>query len=156
MRTIVILTAALATTVAASNEADAQYRRPRQTVVVTMKVDNYGPQSGPVGTLVTLNGTGFTRKTTLLVGGRVVRPSKMGAKSISFRIPANYGDGQIVLRKPGQANDYVVGRFDVIADPIFSSFAPISGAPGTRVELRGRNFRADDQIRETIIVEVTE
>ncbi len=144
MKNSVILAAILAVGTAAPSIASAQYKNER--VVVTMKVDSWTPHEGTAGTLVTLNGTGFTRRTSVLVGGRVVRPTKMGARAISFRIPANAGDGQILLRKSGVANDYVVGNFALWTDPNVAGFGPASGTYGTRVAIRGRNFSKTDQV----------
>ncbi|MCP4443817.1 MAG: hypothetical protein GY811_00540 [Myxococcales bacterium] len=144
MRNSLVLTAVLALSTAAPGIANAQRRNER--VVVTMRVDSWTPHEGAPGTLVTLSGTGFTRSTRVLVDGRPVRPTKMGARSISFRMPANAGDGRIVLRKSGVANDYVVGNFDLWADPNVANFGPASGTYGTRVAIRGRNFSQSDQV----------
>jgi hypothetical protein len=132
-----------------SSIAEAQYRRPdveRREVVSTAKVENWTPQAGAVGTVVSVNGSGFTRSMMVLVGGRKVRPIKMGSRVISFKVPANYGDGQIVMRQAGVPQDYDIGQFQVWADPKLNSFSPSSGAPGTRVELRGQNFKPDDLV----------
>ncbi len=134
----------LATTIlfgiAGIQSADAQGRRRNERVIISMQVDSWGPQSGTAGTVVTLNGRGFTRKIQVLVGGRLVRPTSMGSSAISFRIPASVGNGQIVLRKPGSADDYLVGNFQATVSPQVLSFAPNSGTPGTRVQLRGRDL----------------
>lgn len=144
MKNSVILAAVLAVGTAAPSIASAQYKNER--VIVTMKVDSWTPHEGAAGTLVTLNGTGFTSRTTVLVGGRAVRPTKMGARAISFRMPTNAGDGRILLRKSGVANDYVVGNFNLWTDPNVAGFGPASGTYGTRVAIRGRNFTGSDQV----------
>jgi hypothetical protein len=152
MNVRLIFTAALALGFVGSSIAEAQYRtpnkrpRPNRKIVVQAKVDSWTPKAGAVGTLVTINGSGFTRKAVVLVGGRKVRPVKMGSRVISFKIPASYGDGQIVMRQAGVAKDYSIGQFQVWADPLVSSFSPSSGPPGTRVEIRGRNFNSDDLV----------
>lgn len=126
--------------IAGVKSADAQPRR-NERVVITTQVSSWSPQSGAVGTLVTLQGSGFTRRTQVLVGGSLVRPVRMAAKSITLKIPPNYGNGDIVLRRPGSADDYLVGRFQVQAYPQISGFAPVSGTTGTRVQLRGRELQ---------------
>ncbi len=134
----------LATTIlfgiAGIQSTDAQGRRRNERVIISMQVDSWGPKSGPAGTVVTLNGRGFTRKIQILVGGRLVRPTTMGSSAISFRIPASVGNGQIVLRKPGSTDDYLVGNFQAAVSPQVLSFAPNSGTPGTLVQLRGRDL----------------
>ncbi len=135
-----ILAATLLVGIAGSQSAEAQYRRPNERIVVSMKVDSWGPHNGAAGTVVQMNGRGFTRKTEVLIGGRKIRPLKIGPKTISFRVPSSIGNGQIVLRKIGSANDYVVGTFHSYAPPQLGGFAPASGAAGTRVQLRGRDL----------------
>ncbi len=145
MKPRLMIVAVMALGLVGSTIAEAQNRE-RRPVVATAKIDNWTPQAGAVGTVVSVNGTGFTRSIVVLVGGRKVRPIKMGTRVISFKVPANYGDGQIVMRQAGVAQDFNVGTFQVWANPKVSSFSPSSGAPGTRVELRGQNFKPDDLI----------
>lgn len=145
MKPRLIIAAIMALGFLGSSIAEAQYRE-RREVVATAKIDSWTPHAGAVGTVVSVNGSGFTRSMMVLVGGRKVRPIKMGTRVISFKIPASYGDGQIVMRQAGVAADYNVGQFQVWADPQLRSFSPSSGAPGTRVVLRGQNFKPDDLV----------
>ena len=149
MKPAILLVSLFAFGVAAGGHAEAQPRNPdaeRRRVVASAQIDSWTPQSGAVGTVVSVNGSGFTRNMVVLVGGRRVRPIKMGTRVISFKIPASYGDGQIVMRQAGVAQDYNIGKFQVWADPSVRSFSPSSGAPGTRVEIRGSNFNPDDLV----------
>lgn len=149
MKRPLFLTALLTLGFAATSIAEAQPRNPnaeRRKVVTAAQIDSWTPQSGDVGTVVSVNGSGFTRNMMVLVGGRKVRPIKMGTRVISFKIPASHGDGQIVMRQAGVAQDYSVGKFQVWANPQVTSFSPSSGAPGTRVEIRGSNFNTDDLV----------
>ncbi len=146
MKYNLILGAALAVAMAAPATVDAQRRNERVIINRPLQVESWTPQEGAAGSLVTLTGSGFSRNTLILVGGRRVRAEKMGARAISFRVPANSGDGRIVLRKPGVANDYVVGSFNLWAVPNVTGFGPSSGTFGTRVEIRGRDFSQGDQV----------
>ncbi|RMH40955.1 MAG: hypothetical protein D6689_12235, partial [Deltaproteobacteria bacterium] len=114
--------------------------------VPPIAVTRWGPQSGPAGTEVVIEGRGFGRKVLLLVGGKRVRPHRMNDSTLAFRVPRRAGDGTIVLRHPQMADDLVVGRFDVIAPPLVRSVSPASGVAGTRVEIRGVGFRPGDQV----------
>lgn len=149
MKRPLLFAAAFALGIMTSSIAEAQPRSPdaeRRKVVAAAQIDSWTPKAGAVGTVVSVNGSGFTRNMMVLVGGRKVRPLKMGTRVISFKIPASYGDGLIVMRQAGVAQDYNIGTFQVWADPQVSSFSPSSGAPGTRVEIRGSNFNPDDLV----------
>ncbi len=145
MKASLILAASLGLGLAFASNADAQYRK-NETVVISLKVDSWTPHEGEAGTLVTLSGSGFTRKTQILVGGRKVNPAQVGSRSLSFRVPTSYGNGEILLRSAGVANDYIVGTFNVWANPKVSGFSPASGTPGTKVEIRGQDFSQDDMV----------
>jgi hypothetical protein len=109
-------------------------------------VTGFSPQSGKVGTVVTITGTGFVKQDKVLVGGRPVKSGTLSDTQITFAVPARFFDGQIVVRHPGAANDVVVGTFTVIADPVVASFAPTAGPYGTRVEIKGSGFMNGDQV----------
>lgn len=108
-------------------------------------VSGYAPTSGPVGTRVTINGSGFLKTTKVVVGGKPVKSLNTDT-TLTFDIPKKFGDGSILVRHPGHANDVVVGTFQVVADPELVSFAPPSGAAGTRVEILGSGFMQGDQV----------
>ncbi len=145
MKSRLLFVLALAVGLAGSAVAEAQSNR-KVPEVVAATIDSWTPQSGAVGTVVSVSGSGFTRNVLVLVGGRRVRPIKMGSRVISFKIPANHGDGRIVIRQAGVAQDFQIGQFEVWANPIVRSFSPSSGAPGTRVEIRGSDFSRDDLV----------
>jgi hypothetical protein len=126
-------------------EETVQAKRGKKTAPIG--VAGFAPAQGGVGTVVVVRGSGFAAQTSILIGGRQVKPQRLTREEIHFVVPARVGDGTIVLRHPGLANDLVVGRFELVADPLIQSFAPISGVPGTRVEIRGTGFRAGDEVR---------
>lgn len=111
-----------------------------------IKVTGWAPHSGPVGTEVRIDGKGFDKKTLLLIGGKRVKPRKLGRNAMIFVVPRRWGDGQIVLRHPNQAQDVVVGTFEVIEDPYVRAFSPATGVGGTRIEITGTGFRKGDQV----------
>ena len=147
-RRIPVFAAALVAT-ALTLPANAQvrvrdHRRPRPRAV--FKVSSWGPKAGPVGTVVQIDGKGFGRKTLILFGNRRLRPRRITPRRITIVVPRSYGDGTIVLRKPGFANDLVVGRYSVVSPPIVRRMSPTSGIAGTRVEIRGRSFEKNDRV----------
>lgn len=109
-------------------------------------VDGFNPDRGAVGTTVTVRGRGFTVRTQLLVGGRPVKPTRVSKTALSFKIPAGYGDGSIVLRHPGVGRDIAVGKFAVSASMTISRFSPQRGVRGARVEISGSGFGRDVKV----------
>src|SRR5262245_46877372 len=61
------------------------------------KVSGWSPSSGPVGTVVTITGSGFQQQTRVKVGGRPVRVDSFNATTLTFRIPERAYDGVITL-----------------------------------------------------------
>jgi hypothetical protein len=111
-----------------------------------VNVAGFAPQTGPVGTIVSITGDGFTPDTKLILGGRSHKVSKVTPTELQFKVPAASGDGTIVLRHPGVARDILVGTFIAIADPAIHAFTPTSGIAGSKVELRGAGFEKGDQV----------
>lgn len=132
-------------------EADRrEKRRPHRGA--ELAVTKWWPQSGPVGTTVTITGRGFSKRTQLVVGGTIIRPRRITARRITFVVPTEYGDGSIALRRGGGGdydegdNELDVGTYDVIVPdlPEISSWAPKFGGPGTLVRIEGRHFDGAD------------
>ncbi len=113
-------------------------------VAPAMRVDGFSPKAGRPGTRVTITGVGFARGSKVLVGGRAARVSSSSSTRIVFAVPAVDAGGDIVLRVPGVANDVAVGAFELLVDPVIRGMSPVSGAPGTKIELVGRGFKAAD------------
>jgi hypothetical protein len=121
--------------------AQGVHRVPSQAPM--MRAD-FAPKAGTVGTLVTIDGRGFSRNTTVLVGGVAVKPRAISATQITFAIPARHGNGLIALRT-GRA-ERALGTFEVLPTLRVQSFAPSAGPPGTRVVIHGAGFRHDDRV----------
>ncbi len=134
----------LAMAAPASAQTTRDHRRRKPTPRVTAR--DFTPKSGDVGTQITVTGTGFTPDTKVLFGGYPVSVDKVTPTQLTFAVPPRYRDGSIVLRHPGVARDIVVGTFAVVAPPVITNFAPISGIAGTRVAIRGSGFRNGDQV----------
>ena len=126
---------------ATATPAVAQYKkRPnRVTAKAPFAADAWGPKEGRAGTRCWVDGRGFRKNMTVLVGGRPVQLVEFAPGRIEFDIPRRYGDGRIILRRRGH-DDVFVGRFNVLPDPAIARFGPRSGLPGTRVEIRGAGF----------------
>jgi large repetitive protein len=119
--------------------------RPSHTVVVRTRVDSYSPSSGRPGARVTIKGSGFTRTTMVMVGGRQARVMSWNSTEIAFAVPDGLDrDAAITLTRPGSSGDVEVGPLHLLVDPSIRRLWPTSGPPGTRVEIVGRGFERSD------------
>ena len=133
--------ALLLTTGAGSAGAQGAAGKP---AVLPYRVDGFAPKAARPGARVTITGAGFARGTRVLVGGQAARVSSLAAGKIVFAVPDLAAPADIVLRMPGVANDLPVGSLEVLVDPVIRGMSPVSGAPGTKVELTGRGFKPAD------------
>ena len=99
------------------------------------------PNSGPVGTAVTITGTNFgsTQGTsTVTFGGTAATTTSWSATSIGVTVPTGATTGNVVVTVGTQGSNgmpFTVG-------PTISSLNPNSGAVGTPVTITGMNFGA--------------
>ncbi|WP_405684841.1 IPT/TIG domain-containing protein [Streptomyces sp. NBC_00057] len=112
------------------------------TAAAAPVITTSSPFAGPAGTVVTLNGTGFTGATAVTFGGT---PSGsftvVSAIKITAVAPAGAGTVQITVTTPdGTSND--IGFTYTIATPAISSIAPNQGSVegGNTVTLTGTGF----------------
>jgi hypothetical protein len=110
-----------------------------------IQVDEFLPQSGAPGSLVTVRGRGLRQVEYVLVGGYKATAQHNGANELTFRIPKQHGDGRIELYVPGRGN-MAVGRFTVFSMLAVQGFSPGSGKGGTQVEIHGQGFQHGDQV----------
>jgi IPT/TIG domain len=110
-----------------------------------VQVDEFLPQSGAAGSLVTVRGRGLRQVEYVLVGGYKATPQHNGGQELSFRIPQQHGDGVIELYVPGRGN-VAVGRFTVFSMLGVEGFSPRSGRAGTEVEIHGQGFQHGDRV----------
>jgi hypothetical protein len=120
--------------------------RPSQDVVVRLSITSWGPKTARAGETVTLEGKALSDKVEVLLAGKPIRARFEGG-ALRFVVPPRYGDAEIRLRKPGVADDVVVGVLRIEADPEIHQLAPTSGSYGTRVEIRGQGFAKGDELR---------
>jgi endoglucanase len=107
---------------------------------------NFAPGSGPVGTVVTLNGSGFTGSTLAWVGaahnGAVTVVSDT---QLRVTIPAGATTGAIGIFNPTRSvftatSFTVTGAATANPQQSISNFSPSSGGVGTVVTLYGSGF----------------
>jgi len=107
-------------------------------------ITSFSPASGPVGTSVTINGTGFTGTTSVKFFNNksatftVVSPTK-----ITTTVPSGATTGPIRVTTPGgTAASSTSFKVTSGAAPTITSFTPTSGPVGTVVTINGTNFTA--------------
>ena len=94
---VALLALAMAAPASAQRRRDRDHRRQkRKPVSNALKVTSWAPKSGPVGTKIVIEGSGFSRRTTVLFGGRKTRPRRISKDTIWVVVPKRYGNARIV------------------------------------------------------------
>ncbi len=103
-------------------------------------ISRIAPASGPIGTNVTLTGTGFGGATSITFNG--VPATAYGvssATSMTAIVPAGATTGNVVVTTPGGTSNDIL--FTVVPPaPVVASLSPATGPAGTAVTLTGTNF----------------
>ena len=107
---------------------------------VVPTVTSFLPTSGPVGTAVSLTGTGFSDATAVAFNGAPAATfTVVNATQITATVPAAATTGTIAVTSPaGSATSAT--SFTVVPAPSITSFTPTSGPVGTSVTLTGTGF----------------
>ncbi|MES2388879.1 MAG: IPT/TIG domain-containing protein [Bacteroidota bacterium] len=110
--------------------------------VPVLSITNFSPQSGPVGTQVTIHGTNFLAVFTVVFGGPTQAAfTKVNDTTIIATVPTGAITGLITVVITGTNFVQTTSSFTVTSGlPTISSFTPSSGPPGTVVTVSGTNF----------------
>ncbi len=113
---------------------------------------SYNPVSGPAGTLVTIQGTGFTGVTQVRFGALDAPTFQVvGDTLIKVRVPAGSTPGPISVVAPGGAPVFPA-PFTVVPTPpqaqlpVVTGFTPAGAPPGTEVTITGSGFTGVTQV----------
>jgi YD repeat-containing protein len=116
----------------------------RQSTALVSVID-FNPASGPVGTAVTIYGTGFSptaSENTVTFNGTAASVSSASPTQLVVTVPAGATTGSIGVTAPaGSASGS--SPFTVTATsgaPTITSFTPAIATPGTAVSITGTNF----------------
>jgi len=113
---------------------------------VTPKITDFNPAVGPVGTSVTINGSGFVGIPVVRFGGVASAPSSVSLTSLVTLVPPGAPTGFVtVTTTEGVGNSST--KFTVIVAPTLTSFTPTSGPAGTVVLLTGTNLTSTSTVR---------
>jgi IPT/TIG domain len=110
------------------------------TVIVAPSIPSFAPPSGPVGSTVTLTGTGFSGTTGVTFNGTAATSFTVNSDlQISATVPAGATTGKIAVNNPAGTGTSVAD-YSVIIVPVISSFSPAGGVAGANVTLTGTHF----------------
>lgn len=101
------------------------------------------PQSGPVGTLVAIVGSGFGASqgtSTVTFNGTPVTWVSWSATSLQVQVPAGASSGNVVVTVSGKGSN--TKSFTVTPPPVITGLSPASGPLGATIAITGSNFTA--------------
>ena len=109
------------------------------------KIASVNPNSGPVGTAVTITGTNLGAMqgtSTVTFNGTAGAPTSWSATSITVAVPSGATTGNVVVTVGGVASNGVNFTVAAAAAPSITSLSPTSGPVGTVVTITGTNLGA--------------
>jgi hypothetical protein len=109
------------------------------TVSVAPSITSFVPIEGPVRTVVTLAGTGFTGATKVTFNGTSGSFTVRSSTQIFVTVPTSATSGKIAVTGLG-GTATSAARYTVTPAPSVSSFTPTSGPVGTNVTISGQGF----------------
>ncbi len=112
------------------------------TVNPTLSFNSFSPTSGPVGTVVTIRGIGFTGTSGVTFGGVPASTFTVASDmELWATVPSGAVTGDIVVTNPlGTATSPAPFGVVVAGGPSITSFSPAAGPAGTAVVITGLNF----------------
>ncbi|MCU0425232.1 MAG: IPT/TIG domain-containing protein [Candidatus Kapabacteria bacterium] len=111
---------------------------PGFTFIPPPTITSFSPMNAGTGTVVTINGTGFTGATAVSFGGAAAAGfTVVSATQITATVGAG-ASGNIQVTTPGGTGTQA--GFTYLPGPGIIGFAPMSAAQGTTVVITGTNF----------------
>lgn len=119
-----------------------------------LSIIEFTPNSGPVGTTVTIWGTGFSTtpgNNTVTFNGTGATVSAATANRLTVTVPTGATTGAIAVAVGG-GNTTSASNFSVTGAaagaPTISGFSPASGTSGTAVAISGTNFETTPSLND--------
>ncbi|MBL8524660.1 MAG: DUF1800 family protein [Betaproteobacteria bacterium] len=115
----------------------------------TPTIASFEPQSGVIGSVVTITGTNLTGATSVKFNGTTSSTiSNVTATSLQAAVPNNASSGKITIVTPaGSVTSSTSFTVTAAPPPTIASFAPTSGAAGAVVTLTGTNLTGASAVR---------
>jgi outer membrane protein assembly factor BamB len=123
--------------------ASAQASSPKPLVVIPLiaKVTSISPTSGPLHTVVTVNGTGFTAPATVSFNGASTAATVVSATKLTVGVPKGSSTGPVTVTSAGSTVS--AGTFTVTASIVLST---TGGPPTTTTNIDGSGFGANELV----------
>ena len=107
------------------------------------KLESFTPGSGITGSAVTIDGRGLGGVTAVAFGALAAQFKVLSASQIEAFVPAGARAGKLSVTTPA-ASAQTKAKFTPTLS--VTAFAPQSGAPGTRVTLKGVGFHSNSSV----------
>lgn len=111
-------------------------------VLAPVAIRDFSPRNGPVGTVVSIRGAGFSTtdaENVVTIGSTRAPMLSSSETELRVRVPST-ASGPIAVDVRGSGSDRTSVPFLVTQPPVLSGFSPGAGAPGSEVTIRGRDF----------------
>lgn len=111
--------------------------------ITSLFVAQVTPSSAPVGTVVTISGTGFgtTANTSVSFNGHAAAPSAVSATQITVPVPSGATSGPVSVTSPaGTMSTAASFTIPTASAPRVSGVSPAKANQGTTVTVSGSNF----------------
>jgi hypothetical protein len=114
-------------------------------------ITDFSPASGPPGTVVTINGTGFTKTQYVIFEGTGHTSPKVTVVSdtqLTATVPSGATTGTLAVQNSAGRGASSGGSFTVLSAelPVLDLFSPLSGRPGSEVRLMGSGFTGTTRV----------
>jgi hypothetical protein len=136
------------TNIAGYNSKESATNRPELVIDASgggtpgPQISSFNPTSGPVGTEVTITGSGFTATTAVRFNGVAATQFTIDSNTqIRATVPTGATSGPIAVVS-GAGTGTSAASFTVQAPPAIAGFTPANGAVGTQVTITGTGFAA--------------
>jgi len=115
----------------------------------TPTISSFSPTSGPIGAVVTVNGTNLAGATAVKFNGVAATTfTVVSASQLTATVPSGATTGKVSVTTPsGTATSSGSFTVTVAGAPTISKFSPSSGRAGTTVTLTGTNFSTATAVR---------
>ncbi|HYM81864.1 MAG TPA: IPT/TIG domain-containing protein, partial [Candidatus Limnocylindria bacterium] len=116
------------------------------TVILPPSISSFFPTSGPVGTEVTVSGSGFSGATAVRFNGTLATFTIDSDAQLRANVPAGATTGPISVTNA--AGSFATGAdFTVIPTTAITFFTPASGPVGAEVSVHGASFTGATAVR---------
>lgn len=102
-------------------------------------ISSFSPATGPVGTRITITGTGLAAVNRAQIGSIAATLVSVSDTSVVITVAAGTTSARIKLSNPRYTGTSST-TFKLIRPPAVTSFSPASGLVGTKVTVTGSNF----------------